>query len=79
MSRAFQCDICKGFYCDNENTNSKIIERINLFKLSGADVYSLYDTNNNSKFDADICPNCTKRIQDTIDDIIRERLENKKK
>lgn len=79
MSRAYQCDICKSFYCDNENTNSKIIERINLFKLSGTDVYSLYDTNTNSKFDADICPNCTKRIQDTIDDIIRERLENKKK
>lgn len=79
MSRAYQCDICKGFYCDNENTNSKIIERINLFKLSGIDVYSLYDTDTNSKFDADICPNCTKRIQDTIDDIIRERLENKKK
>lgn len=79
MSRAYQCDICKGFYCNNENTNSKIIERINLFKLSGIDVYSLYDTNTNSKFDADICPNCTERIQDTIDDIIRERLENKKK
>lgn len=79
MSRAYQCDICKGFYCDNKNTNSKIIERINLFKLSGTDVYSLYDTNTNSKFDADICPNCTKRIQNTIDDIICERLENKKK
>lgn len=79
MSRAFQCDICRGFYSNNENTNSKIIERTNLFKLCGTDVYSLYDINTNSKFDADICPNCTKRIQDTIDDILRERLENKKK
>ena len=79
MSRAYQCDICKGFYCDNESTNSKIIKHNNLFKLSGTDVYSLYDTNTNSTFEADICPNCTKRIQDTIDDILRERLENKKK
>lgn len=77
MSIAYQCDICRGFYCDNENTNSKITEHTNLFKLYGTDVYSLYD-NNNSEFDADICPNCTKRIQDTIDDILRERLENKK-
>lgn len=76
MSRAYQCDICRGFYCNNENTNSKIIERTNLFKLYGTDVYSLYDNNTNSKFDADICPSCTKRIQDTIDDIL---IENKKK
>ena len=39
MSRAYQCDICKGFYCDNESTNSKIIKHNNLFKLSGTDVY----------------------------------------
>lgn len=68
MSKAYQCDICRGFYCNNENTNSKIIEHTNLFKLSGTNVYSF----TNSKFDADICPNCTKRIQDTIDNIIRE-------
>lgn len=77
MSKAYQCDICRGFYSNNENTNSKIIERTNLFKLCGTYVYSLYATNTNSKFDADICPNCTKRIQDTIDDILREHSKIK--
>lgn len=52
-----------------------LIERTNLFKLYGTDVYSLYDKNTNNKFDADICPNCTERIQDTINNILKEHIE----
>ena len=77
MSRAYQCDICKGFYCNNENTKSKITEHINFFRLCGTHIYSLCDTNTNNKCEADICPSCTKRIQDTIDDIIYEHIKTK--
>ena len=69
MSRAYQCDICKGFYCDNKNTKSKARNYINDFKLSGINLYSLYTS--------DISPNCTQRIQNTIDDIICEHIETK--
>lgn len=72
MSRAYQCDICRGFYCDNKNTKSKVVNNINEFRLFGINKYSLYAID----VKADICPNCTKRIQDTIDDIL---IENKKK
>lgn len=72
MSKAYQCDICKGFYLNNKNTQSKVITHINDFKLSGTKQYSLSETNTNVNIKADICPNCTKRIQDTIDNIIIE-------
>lgn len=71
MSKAYQCDICGGFYCNNKTTKSKVKNYINEFKLSGINLYSLYT----SDIRADICPNCTKRIQDTIDDILREHIE----
>lgn len=77
MSRAFQCDICKEFYLNNKNTKSKVITRINDFILSGTKRYSLSETNTNVNIKADVCPNCTKRIQSTIDDIICERIETK--
>ena len=87
MSKAYQCDICKSFYCNNETTKSKVRNYINEFKLSDSNLYSLYTrytsytgyASYTGNIRADICPNCTKRIQDTIDDILRERLENKKK
>lgn len=73
MSRAFQCDICGDFYCNNKTTKSKARNYINDFKLSGINLYSLYT----SDIRADICPNCTQRIQNTIDDIICEHIETK--
>lgn len=75
MSRAYQCDICGDFYCNNKTTKSKVRNYINDFKLSGINLYSLYTSDiyiRDTK--ADICPNCTKRIQNTIDDIIYEHI-----
>lgn len=75
MSIAYQCDICKDFYLNNKDTKSKPITHINDFRLSGIKQYSLSEYTPDVNIKADICPNCTKRIQDTIDDIICEHIE----
>lgn len=74
MSRAFQCDICKSLYCNKKNKDTDSYFNPKVFKLRNKEV-SLYEYNENfySQELVDICPNCTKRIQDTINDILRER------
>lgn len=74
MSRAFQCDICKSLYCNKKNKDTDSYFNPKVFKLRNKEV-SLYEYNENfcSKELVDICPNCIKRIQDTINDILRER------
>lgn len=74
MSRAFQCDICKSLYCNKKNKDTDSYFNPKVFKLRNKE-FSLYEYNENfcSKELVDICPNCTKRIQDTINDILRER------
>ena len=74
MSRAFQCDICKSLYCNKKNKDTDSYFNPKVFKLRNKEV-SLYEYNENfcSKELVDICTNCIKRIQDTINDILRER------
>lgn len=77
MSNAYKCDICNNFYDDNSvcsdmYINPRLVEsNINYIQLhSGA--ARLVEHNSGNRLD--ICPNCTARLQKTVDDILREQI-----
>ena len=73
MSNAYKCDICGNFYDDNDiPIATQTANRCNYIKLNNC-VVKLVEYS--SRCDVDICPNCTAKLQNTVDDILREQIK----
>lgn len=77
MSNAYKCDICNNFYdessvCSDGYINPRLVEsNINYIQLHNR-VARLVEHSSGNKID--ICPNCTAKLQRTVDDILREQI-----
>lgn len=79
MSKAYKCDICNNFYdensvCSDGYINPRLVKsNTNYIQLrSGSATLVKYDSGN---VKADICPDCTARLQRVVDDILREEIK----
>lgn len=78
MSNAYKCDICNNFYdensvCSDGYINPRLVEsNINCIQLCGC-VGRLVEHNSGNRLD--ICPNCTAKLQKTVNDILREQIK----
>ena len=65
MSKAYRCDICNSFY-DNDGfpTATQKENLCNYIRLNNR-VFQLVEYN--TKYDIDICPKCTEKLQETVD------------
>lgn len=78
MSKAYKCDICNSFYdensvCSDGYINPRLVKsNTNYIQLrSGSACLFRYDY---GMAKADICPDCTARLQRVVDDILREEI-----
>lgn len=78
MSKAHKCDICNNFYdensvCSDGYINPRLVKsNTNYIKLrSSSACLFKYDS---GMTNADICPDCTARLQRVVDDILREEI-----
>lgn len=78
MSKAYKCDICNSFYdensvCSDGYINPRLVKNnTNYIRLrSGSACLYKYDSD---VAKADICPDCTSRLQRAVDDILREEI-----
>ena len=83
MSKAYKCDICNNFYDENSVCSDGYINprlgksNTNYIKLrSDSDCLFKYDSGvaKSGVAKADICPDCTARLQRVVDDILREEI-----
>lgn len=74
MSRAYKCDICNSFYDKNDilTAAAQTENPCNYIKLNNC-IVQLVEYN--TKYDRDICPKCTAKLQKTVDDILREEIK----
>ncbi len=85
MSRAYKCDICNSFYdensvCSDGYINPRLVKNnTNYIRLRSGSAYLVKYDSGVAKTDvysdfADICPDCTARLQRAVDDILREEI-----
>lgn len=78
MSNAYKCDICNNFYdedsvCSDGYINPKLVKsNINYIQLRSRIARLI---GHGSGDNLDICPNCTAKLQKTVDDIIRAEIK----
>lgn len=73
MSKAYKCDICRSFYDkDNIPVATQTANRCNYIRLNNC-IVQLVEYN--TKYDIDICPKCTERLQQTVNDIIKGEIK----
>lgn len=79
MSKAYKCDICNNFYdensvCSDGYINPRLVKsNTNYIQLrSGSACLFRYDS---GVAKADICPKCTERLQQTVNDIIKGEIK----
>lgn len=78
MSKAYKCDICNNFYdensvCSDGYINHRLVKsNTNYIKLRSASACLVKYDSGMAK--ADICPDCTARLQRVVDDILREEI-----
>lgn len=73
MSKAYKCDICNNFYDKNDILAAVQTENpCNYIRLNNC-IVQLVEYN--TKYDRDICPNCTAKLQKTVDNIIKAEIK----
>jgi len=78
MSKAYKCDICNNFYdensvCSDGYINPRLVKsNANYIKLRSSSACLVKYDSGMAK--ADICPDCTARLQRVVDDIFREEI-----
>lgn len=78
MSKAYKCDICNNFYDENSvysdgYINPRLVKNnTNYIQLRSSSAYLVKCDSGIAK--ADICPDCTARLQRVVDDILREEI-----
>lgn len=78
MSKAYKCDICNSFYdentvCSDGYINHRLVKNnTNYIQLRSGSAYLVEYDSGVAK--ADICPDCTARLQRIVDDILREEI-----
>lgn len=77
MSKAYKCDICNNFYdensvCSDGYINPRLVKSNTNYIQLRSRIACLIGYGSGDKID--VCPNCTAKLQKTVDDIIRAEI-----